>query len=113
MKTVVLCVLMALIATSFIFAQGRLSKREGFLISYNPKATPPPLLITDAYVLALEKTKQREKDEGSTNQYYCVAASCSSMTNLGATGWEFQFFSTNGRPINVIVYFDKDVIIGP
>ncbi len=100
-------------ATGLLFAQGRWSNHRPILQTYDPNTTPPPLPLPDAYALAVHTASPPEGLSRDTNHYYCVAASCLSMTNNGNTGWEFRFFSTNRQSIRVVVYFDKEVVVRP
>jgi hypothetical protein len=106
-------ILTATLLTRLVTAQGRWSNRHLILQTYDPKAMAPPLILPDAYNLAAAKANPTGGIGGSNNDYYCVAASCLSLTNNGQTGWEFRFFGTNREPIKVVVYFDREVVVKP
>jgi hypothetical protein len=74
--------------------------------TYDPR-TPPPLSLPEAYALALTRMSHYTH---YTNQFHCVEANCTEMTNNGFTGWKFVFGNTNGEFGDVEVYFDGLVL---
>jgi hypothetical protein len=71
--------------------------------------TPPPIKLGEAYKKMLSSLGD------TTNQYYCVSATClNSLPSvyIGSTGeyhqgWTFTLSSSNGISKNVYIYFDK------
>jgi hypothetical protein len=105
-KLTVLTVLATAVAVG-LMAQGMVgdgTHRYSKYPTYDPK-TPPPMILPDAYALALARIG------ASSNDFHCVAANCLELTNAGFTGWTFSFLNTNGQHGRVDVYFDGAVFI--
>ena len=92
-----------------LFAQGNDPVSNGnrrYTKPYDVKVAPP-VGLTEACALA-------QKYMGSsTNQFYCVSASCTQSLRSGLPGWAFSFFNTNGRFARIDVLFDKDLYVDP
>lgn len=69
---------------------------------YDPR-TPPPLLLPDAYALAVGHL---EREGTSTNEFYCLSASCLDYTNV-MPGWWFTFSNISGQHMDIWVGFDR------
>jgi len=108
-KTIFLVVVSTATAVSLLLGQGNVTSggnRWQRFLGWEP-STPPPLILTEAYGLALDRVGT------ASNRFYCVSASCLEMTNHYFRGWSFVFSNTNGDRARVEVSFDKELRTDP
>jgi hypothetical protein len=91
----------ALVVAVRLAAQGLIF--SGFSPQHCDPKTPPPLAVTEAYSIVLARLGT------TTNQFWCVSASCLDNKFGGVTHWNFEFSNTNGVRTNFLVFFDKAV----